>query len=470
MKQASVQVDTATRNVEPHRLLYSLMATGIIMPMAGWMFGVSLPTIRDDLGIAADVAAWIGTAFSLPFMIMMPVYGRISEGLGKRRLLLWGIAIFIAGTLVATFSVNLQMLIVGRIIQGFGVAGLLPLALALITEVFPAAERGKALGQFSTMGPITGVIGPVLAGFIVSAWGWRSSFVPAMLVAAIGFAVVSYIIPSSFKRLNFGFLRQFDWLGVGLLALTLTFLLFFFSSRPITGRAPFTDLRLLGMMLIFLALFVWHELRRDTPFIRLTILRNRSLVIGSFAATLRMVGMSGAFGFMMPLYLTDVVGLEPEQLGFYLMANPAMMIIFVGVGGRISDRVGSRWLVVTAFAITASVMFSLTRLGMNTPAPLLIGLIGFFGVGAGLMLASIHRAALNDVPEEDVGTASGVYSMIRFLGSTSGGAIGGVLILTYSNAEGVATLSTYQNSYMWYMGFALAGVLIATLLPRSKYG
>ncbi|MCB0009633.1 MAG: MFS transporter, partial [Anaerolineales bacterium] len=204
------------RGVDPDRLLYSLMFPAIIMPMTGWMFSVSLPIIRDDLGIAPDVAAWIATAFTLTFMMMMPVYGRISEGLGKRRLLLWGIAIFVVGALLATFSTNLAMLIIGRAVQGFGVAGLLPLSLALITEVFPPEKRGKAMGLFSTSGPFTGVVGPIAAGFIVAAWGWRASFVPALIVALAGLVVVGLLIPSSIKKVNFSFLSHFDWLGVGL--------------------------------------------------------------------------------------------------------------------------------------------------------------------------------------------------------------------------------------------------------------
>ena len=462
-------MDTATRDVDPDRLLYSLMFPAIIMPMTGWMFAVSLPTIRDDLGITPDVAAWIATAFTLCFMMMMPVYGRISEGLGKRRLLLWGIAIFVVGALLATFSTNLTMVIAGRAVQGLGVAGLLPLSLALITEVFPPEKRGKAMGLFSTAGPITGVIGPVSAGFIVAAWGWRASFVPALIVALIGFVVVSLLIPSSIKKVNFSFLGHFDWLGVGLLAATLTGLLFYFSSRPITGVTPLQDWRLGTLTLIFLFLFLRHERRHPDPFIRLGILRNRSLLVGSACASMRMLGMSGGLGFVMPLYLADIVGLPPEHIGFYLMANPGMMIIFVLLGGRLSDRFGSRVLTMTGFTIFAVMMLTFSQLTPETPSWLLIVFLACFGIGAGLMLAALHRAALNDVPEADLGTASGLYSMIRFLGSAAGSAFGGILLQFYMDRSGTGLLDSYQNVFLWYLGFALLGFLAATQLPKSKF-
>ena len=158
---------SSTRDVDPYRLLYSLMVPAVIMPLAGWMFSVSLPIIKDEFQIPADVAAWIATVFSLPFMILMPVYGRISDSLGKRRLLLFGISIFGLGGFVAFFSVDMRMLLIGRFIQGVGASGLVPLALALISEVFPADDRGKAMGAWSTIGPLTGVVGPILAGFII---------------------------------------------------------------------------------------------------------------------------------------------------------------------------------------------------------------------------------------------------------------------------------------------------------------
>jgi MFS family permease len=190
MATARTETTTPSRDVNPNQLLYSLMIPAIIMPLSGWMFSVSLPIIRDDFSIAADLAAWIATAFTLPFMILMPVYGRISDGLGKRRLLLIGITIFAIGSLIATLSTNLTVLMLGRVIQGLGAAGLVPLSLALISEVFPAHRRGKAMGLWSTVGPVTGVIGPILAGYIVAAWGWRAAFIPAMLFALISLVVV----------------------------------------------------------------------------------------------------------------------------------------------------------------------------------------------------------------------------------------------------------------------------------------
>lgn len=456
------------RDVDPQRLLYSLMFPAIIMPLSGWMFSVSLPIMRDDFGITADLAAWIATAFTLAFMICMPIYGRLSDSLGKRRLLLGGIIIFTIGSLMATLSATLSMLIMARIIQGLGIAGLLPLSLALLTEVFPPDQRGKAMGLWSTVGPLTGVAGPILAGFIVAAWGWRASFVPAMLFAIASFLVIYFLIPSSIRQLRFDFLRTFDWGGVLLLSAGLTSLLFYFSSRPITGVAPLRDWRLLSLTILFLGAFVWYEKRREDPFIRLQILKNRSLITGSMAAMLRMIGLSGGMGFLMPLYLADVVQLDPTRSGFFLMANPLAMVTVVRLGGGIADRWGSRLIAMTGFTVYAGVMFAFSQRTADSPPWLVVLLLLCFGLGAGLMLAALHRAALNNIPEADLGTSSGIYSMIRFLGSACGAAFGGILLQSNLDRYGTNLVPAYQTVFLWFMGFATVGFLVAFFLPRSK--
>lgn len=466
METASTQSHSSDRDVNPNQLLYSLMIPAIIMPLSGWMFSVSLPIIRDEFGIAADLAAWIATAFTLPFMILMPVYGRISDSLGKRRLLLLGITIFATGSLLATFSRDLTSLVIGRIVQGLGAAGLLPLSLALISEVFPTHERGKAMGLWSTVGPVTGVVGPILAGFIVTAWGWRAAFVPPLIFGVISVVVVFFMIPASTRRLQFHFLATFDWIGVGLLSGALTSLLFYLSSRPITGRPPLQDWRLLILVILFSIGFIRYENKKVNAFIKLSILRNRSLVTGSVCASLRMLALGGCMAFLMPLYLADIIQLDPTRSGFYLMANPAAMTAFVRLGGNISDRLGSRTIAMTGFGVVSAVMFTFSQLGEGSPSWVVIALLISFGIGAGLMLAALHRAALNDVSEADLGTASGIYSMIRFLGSACGAAIGGILLQFYLDQPSVQLVAAYQHVFQWFMGFALLGFVTASFLPK----
>jgi predicted MFS family arabinose efflux permease len=255
---------------------------------------------------------------------------------------------------------------------------------------------------------------------------------------------------------------------VGLLSTTLTFLLFYLSSRPITGMPPLQDWRLGLLTILSLIAFVYYEQRKKRPFIRLHILKNRSLTIASLCALLRMMTLSGGLGFIMPLYLADIVNLTPTQSGFFLMANPAAMVIFVHLGGRLSDTLGSRTIGMIGFLVFSGVMGVLSRLPVEVPYWVIIATLLVFGAGAGFMLAAFHRAALNFVSEEDLGTASGLYSMIRFMGSALGAAVGGILLQFYSEQNNTTTLSAYQHVFIWFIGFTLIGFAIATLLPKER--
>jgi DHA2 family metal-tetracycline-proton antiporter-like MFS transporter len=466
MASITVSEPSAPRPVKPQHLLYGLMIPGVLLPLTGWMLSVSLPIIRDDFGITADVASWIVTAFSLPFIIFLPIYGRLSDQIGKRRLLLAGIVVFLGGSLQVINSSTLPEMILGRVFQGLGAAGILPLSLALITEVFPSEKRGRAIGLWSTVGPMTGAIAPILAGLIVSGWGWRISFAPPAAFSVLSLLVIYFLIPAKPRSAADAPRIAIDYAGMGLLGLLLTTLLIFLSSRPVTGVPPLQDWRFLGLGVFFLAAFVWQENRSRNPFIRPDLLKNRSLLVASLSAGVRMLVMGGGLGFVLPLYLADVMDFDPGRSGLYLMLNPATMVVFTRLGGSFSDRWGSRIIVMTGFALTSGVMLGLSLINPQTPPWVLAGMLIFFGMGSGLMLASLHRAALIEVPESDLGTSSGIYSSIRFMGSALGAALGGILLQYYLQSSGSEMLFAYQHVFGWFCGFAVAGFSLATMLPK----
>ena len=134
--------EKATQSIshkEAQRILYALMIPGMLMPVASSMSRGALPVIRDEFAISADMTAWVAAVFTLPFMIVMPVYGRLSDGVGRRRLILAGIGVFSVGTLLTVFAPTLAWLMAGRAIQGIGVSGMMPLGMALLSVIFPPA-------------------------------------------------------------------------------------------------------------------------------------------------------------------------------------------------------------------------------------------------------------------------------------------------------------------------------------------
>jgi EmrB/QacA subfamily drug resistance transporter len=441
------------------RVLFSLLFPAMLMPLASSMADVALPTIRDQFAIRADMTAWVATAFTLPFMVFMPVYGRLSDGVGKRRLILGGLVLFALGTAITLAATDLAWLMIGRAIQGFGTAGMVPLGIAFLSSVFHPSERGEALGIWSSMGPMVGFLSPLIAGFLVDHWGWRLSFAPPLILAIFTIVIVARFVPAGLSTIKPYFWRRFDWLGVGLLSGGVSAFLFYLSSRPITGVPPLQDWRLgLTTVILFVLFFLW-ERRRTNPFVLLGLFAHRNFTLASLAASMRMVIMAGS-SFLLPLYLADVRGLGPTLTGMMLMILPGCMFTVVRRGGRLADHWGSRAPVFAGGIVQAIVMGFFYFLPQSAPLWILCVLLAAQGLGVGLMLAPLHSAAMIGVHEDEMGAAAGQYSMVRFAGSTFGTALMGVL-LQFNLDQGISTVDAYQNVYLSLAGIAILGLLCA---------
>jgi len=235
-----VRVNETPSSYRGTRFLLAMMAPIMMTVLIKSMFSVALPALRAHFELTADLTAWLVVAYILPFMLFMPLYGRLGDILGKGRLLLVGITVFTAGSVLCLLAPSLPVLIGGRIIQGVGGGCANPLCLSLLADNLPAERRGRAMGTFSSSGPFTFMIGPFLAGFIIQHLGWTYLFVPVIAAGLFTLVFVARTVPGGRQEQDtWDGLRTFDWLGFLLLASAVVFTIFYLSSRPITGRAPF---------------------------------------------------------------------------------------------------------------------------------------------------------------------------------------------------------------------------------------
>jgi EmrB/QacA subfamily drug resistance transporter len=437
-------------------LMLPLMTTIVNMTM----FEVALPTIRNTFGIRADVTAWVVTAYSLPYMLFMPLYGRLGDELGKRRLFLLGITVFLTGSLLISLAPGLRLLFLGRVIQGFGTAGITPLSLALITERFPVSIRGKALGTWNSIGPISGIIGPFLGGFLIDHMGWRAIFGPSILLGMVSLLVIKRQLPATQPgTLHTGVLRSFDWGGVVLLSMATTLLIFYVSSRPITGVEALRDWRLLIAALLLFGGFIFWEKCRIQPFVNLKIFRNKNFCLASLGSGIRMSTMSSIM-FLMPLYLTDMYALNATSIGIITTLNSVALLLTIRLGGQFADRWNSRWPVLIGASVQMGVAMYFAWLPEAVPLGLIAAGLLIHGLGAGFALASLHRTSMGKILPKQLGMAAGLYSMIRFGGSTLGVALAGV-VLQYGLNQSIPVIEAYQTVFWCIAGIALAGVIIA---------
>lgn len=447
-------------------IVIALMFPSSLMPMASSVVRVASPLFRDTFGLTTESLAWLSMSFTIPFMVLMPVYCSLSEMVGRRRLILAGSSMFLVGVCISMFSPRFSVLMAGQALQGVGVAGMMPLGMAYISALFEKHERGKALGTWSSVGPTVAFIGPLLAGIILSLWHWRATFALPLCAGVLALIAVARGIPAGYSNIQPRMWRRFDWLGVGLLAGTAMAFFAFLSSRPITGMPPLQDWRLAVITVFFLGLFLWRELGAANPFVDLSLYRVRLFRQASLGAALRMTTM-GCTSLLIPLYLVDLYQLAGIAVGVMLMLNPAAMALMVRYGGRIADRWGSRRPLLIGFTTQGVALLGLFSLPEGAPLWSVGGILALNGLGVGTMLASLHRTALLEIDEARASVAAGMYSLVRFVGVAVGTSVAGVLYQQFSDM-GFATLTAYQYTFVCFTATAVCGLLLALQVNEKR--
>jgi MFS family permease len=428
------------------------------------MFSVAVPAIRTDFGLAADTASWVVLAYTIPYVVFMPFYGRLGDLLGPRRLVFVGIFVYAAGTIVCMAAPGLRLLVAGRIVQGAGGAGVNPLSLAIISREVAVEDRGRAMGTWNAAGPFTGIVGPVIAGLLVDAYSWRAIFLPMLVAQAVAVLALLVFVPADPDlRTDRRDVRGFDWAGMALTGAALLSFVLFLSSRPVTGRAPFTDWRF-GVLFAGFALgwYFW-ERRQEVPFVAMDLFARPQFAIASVSVSARMI-LLGGMSFLVPLYATDVLAIPASQTGLVITGHAAALLLTMRFGGRLADVWNRRWAVVIGLGGQTAMMATIALLPGSSIMALVIPMV-VHGAFAGLSLASLHHVALHEIPEENRGVGAGTYSMSRFVGSLLGASVMGV-VLEGGLASAVSVHAAYQRSFLIAALLGIIGIIPAFAIRR----
>jgi len=448
--------DTATNgdgnSAKPdRRAVVGLTAVTVMQVLDLSMVRVAIPSIRSAFDARADMAAWIATSYILPYAVLTSLYGWMGDELGRRRLLLASVIISSVGACLSGLVPSLPLLIVGRLVQGMGAAGIFPLAMAMVSELFPANQRGRALGIWNSITGFTSVLGTLVAGPLVQELGWRSIFAVVMLVSILAIVLLRRLAPTPQDKAPLSALRNFDWGGVVLLGMAVTSFLIYLSSEPITGVPPLRDWRALVTTVLVFAGFILWERRSAHPFVSAGTFNHGGFGQASCGAGLREYVM-GSLAFLMPLYLTDIRGLSAAPTGLLLTIQACALLATMQLGGRLADRLGSRRPAALGMALQAGGMVYLALLPSTAPLGMVISGMVAHGFSAGLALAALQAAAMRHVPRASLGAAAGVYRMIGVSGMVFGTTLSGAILQQGLNRT-AAPVGAY-HSVFWVIALA----------------
>jgi EmrB/QacA subfamily drug resistance transporter len=388
-------------------LLVATMAS-FLFPFMLSAVNIALPTIGKELSLDAVTLGWISTAYLLSSAIFLVPFGRIADIYGRKKIFTCGIVILTLSALFSGMANSATMLISCRVFQGVGGAMLAGTAVALLTTVFPANERGKVLG-INVAATYMGLsLGPVLGGVLTHNLGWRSIF---FLSALLGLAVIGVVLWKLKGEWTGAKGERFDFAGSVIYILGLVALVYGFTLLP-----AMSGVWLIVGGIVGLSAFVRWEMRTRSPVLDISLFRNSKAFTFSNVAALINYSATYAVSFLISLYLQYLKRFNPESAGLILVAMPAMQAIFSPLAGRLSDRIEPRLIASAGMVLTTIGLIIFVFLSEETSLELIIGNLILMGFGFALFSSPNTNAVMSSAPKTAYGVASATLATMRGVG------------------------------------------------------
>jgi EmrB/QacA subfamily drug resistance transporter len=407
------------------RKWWALAAVGSGTFMAtvdGSIVNIALKTIQDSLGAEFHTVEWVVLCYLLTITCLLPIMGRLGDMVGKKRIALFGFGIFTAGSALCGLAWNIETLIAARVLQGVGAAMLQGVGAALLVTAFPPTERGQALGYIGTIVAAGILTGPVLGGLLLRYSGWPAIFFVNLPIGIAALLLATRALSDDAQRSS----QRFDIVGAIALGWSLLLILYALTEGQAWGLSDARTLGTLAGGLIGLVGFVLWERRAAAPMIDLKLFQNPSFSLSLVAALASFLALSFNF-LLLPFYLQNVLGFDPQRTGLTLIASPAVLALAAPISGRLSDKFGARWLGVIGLLLASTGLFSMAMLSTTSTQLDVILRLLLVGVGIGLFQSPNNSTIMGSVPRNALGVAGSLQAVMRTLGQTTGNAIAGAV-------------------------------------------
>ncbi len=409
---------------------------------------VALPSIQKDLGASISGLEWTINGYTLSFAVLLATGGRLGDIFGRRRMFLFGVVIFTLSSATAGFAVSSTDLVASRVVQGVGAALMMPATLSIITDAFPASERGKAMGMWAGVSALALAVGPVLGGFLTEHVSWRAIFYLNIPVA-IGAVTAALFAVRESRDTTVG--REVDYAGVVALTTGLTALILALVEGNSWGWGSPEIVALLAGAVLGLGAFVAIERRVRVPMVDFSLLSDRNFLGAVVVALIVSFSMLGVF-FFLALYMQDILRYSPLEAGVRFLPSTLMIVGVAPVAGRLSDRFGPRWLIAGGLTVVAASLYVFSGIAVDSGYLDLLPGFMLLGIGIAMTMSPMTSAAMNAVPVQKAGIASGVLSMFRMIGGSLGVAVTGAI---FQARVGASFETASPQQFVDALGFAM---------------
>jgi EmrB/QacA subfamily drug resistance transporter len=440
--------------------LVSLSLSMLLSSLGTSIANVGLPTLAEAFSASFQAVQWVVLAYLLSITALIVSVGRLGDLLGRRRLLLIGIAVFTVASLLCALAPNLWLLIAARALQGVGAATMMALTMALVSGAVPKEKMGSAMGMLGTMSAIGTSLGPTLGGVLIAQVGWQGIFLLNLPLGVLAIGLAWRFLPDD--RYGVASTRlDFDALGTLVLVLTLLA----YALAMTLGRGSFGPLNtaLLLVAVIGLTVFVFVEHTAESPLVRLTMFRNSQKSAG-FVMSMLVTTVVMATMVVGPFYLSGALALNAASVGLAMSTGPLVAALAGVPAGRWVDRLG------TYRASTTGLIAMLTGACILPALPMAFGVPGYIlplaviTAGYALFQAANNTAVMLDIEAQQRGVVSGLLGLSRNLGLITGASVMGAVFAFGTASDDILQAQPEAIAQGMRLTFAVAAGLILVAL------
>ena len=406
---------SATRLVIP-----LLLVSAFVVILNETIMGVALPALNRDLGVSVSTGQWLTSAFMLVMAVVIPVTGFLLQRFHLRQVFITAMSLFSLGTLICFLAPNFTVLLLGRIVQAFGTAIMMPLLMTTVLNMVPADRRGRVMGNISIVMAVAPAVGPTLSGLILNVLDWRWLFGLVLPISLAGLALGAIFI----RNITEPRAARVSVPSVILSAFAFGGLVYGFSSL---GKAADAGVGVpptlaIGVGVVALVLFVWLQIRlqrQDRALLDLRVFRSRQF---SVSITLVLASFMSLFGviILLPVYMQNVLGHDTLTTGLAMLPGGLVMGLLAPVVGRLYDRFGPRPLVPPGAAVVTLVMWGMTTFDTQTTVGAIVTAHVFLSIGLGFMFTPLLTGALGSLPRRLYSYGSAVVGTVQQVAGAAG--------------------------------------------------
>jgi len=446
--------------------LVSLSLSMLLSSIGTSIANVGLPTLAHAFNASFQQVQWVVLAYLLAITTLIVSVGRLGDVIGRRRLMLAGIALFTFASALCGIAPTLWLLIAARVLQGLGAAVMMVITMAMVGETVPKEKTGSAMGLLGTMSAIGTALGPTLGGFLIAGFGW-----PALFLINLPLGILMLVLAYQYLPKDHNIVKttpaKFDVVGTVLLVVTLAA----YALAMTIGRGSFGQLNMALLLLAVLGvgLFVLTELRSEAPLIRMATFQNSVLSAG-FAMSALVTTVVMATLVVGPFYLSGALGLDPSHVGLVMSSGPIIAALTGAPAGRLVDRLGAPRMGIAGLigmAIGASTMAMLPAgFGVAGYIAPLVAITGSYA----LFQAANNTAVMTHIRPDQRGVISGLLNLSRNLGLITGASVMGTVFAMGASTTNLMAAPPSSVESGMRLTFAVAAGLILLALTIAFAG